>query len=191
MADGKILPYLDVPFQHGSQRILKQMKRPAATENTLARIRQWRSVCPELCIRSTFIVGFPGETDDDFRQLLDFLEQAQLDRVGCFKYSAVDGAQANHLPNPVPEQVKQERFERFMQTQEQISTARLHNKIGQTLEILIDEVEDHCAIGRSYADAPEIDGNVFLDAKDLQPGDMVTGVVQHSDAHDLWAHASV
>ena len=189
MADGKILPYLDVPFQHGSQRILKQMKRPAATENTLARIHQWRSVCPELCIRSTFIVGFPGETDDDFRQLLDFLEQAQLDRVGCFKYSAVDGAKANHLPNPVPEQVKQERFEQFMQTQERISTARLQNKIGQTLEILIDEIEDRCAIGRSYADAPEIDGNVFLDAADLQPGDMVKAMVQHSDAHDLWACA--
>lgn len=189
MADGKILPYLDVPFQHGSQRILKQMKRPAATENALTRIDEWRTVCPELCIRSTFIVGFPGETDDDFRQLLDFLEQAQLDRVGCFKYSAVDGAKANLLPDPVPEQVKQERFEQFMQTQERISTARLHNKIGQTLEILIDEVEDRCAVGRSYADAPEIDGNVLLDAKDLHPGDMVRGIVQHSDAHDLWASA--
>ena len=187
MAEGKILPYLDIPFQHGSHRILKLMKRPAVAEDTLARIKNWRDLCPDLCIRSTFIVGFPGETQQDFEQLLDFLERAQLDRVGCFKYSPVDGAAANDLPDSVPEEIKQERYEQFMQVQERISTKRLERKLGHTIDILIDELQDTCAIGRSTADAPEIDGNVYLDSTDVNPGDIVRGIVQHSDAHDLWA----
>ena len=188
MADRRILPYLDIPFQHGSRRLLKLMKRPAATDNTLARIHRWRTACPDLCIRSTFIVGFPGETDEDFKHLLDFIEQAQLDRVGCFKYSAVEGAAANRLPDPVSEEVKEERLEQFMLAQERISTNRLRDKVGKTLDILIDDVEERCAIGRSYADAPEIDGNVYLDHTDLAPGDMVKGIIHHSDTHDLWAN---
>lgn len=187
MAEGRILPYLDIPFQHGSHRILKLMKRPAVTEDTLSRIASWREICPDLCIRSTFIVGFPGETDADFSELLDFLQAAQLDRVGCFKYSPVAGATANALPNAVPEEIKDERYVRLMQVQEQISAARLKRKIGQSIDILIDEVDEHRATGRSFADAPEIDGRVFLDTTQLRSGDLVQGIVQRTDAHDLWA----
>ena len=187
MAAGKILPYLDIPLQHGSRRILKLMKRPAAAQNTLKRIAAWRAICPDLCIRSTFIVGFPGETPQDFEHLLEFLELAQLDRVGCFKYSPVDGAKANALPDPVAEELKEERYARFMQVQEHISTARLKTKIGRHIEVLVDELEDRCAVGRSVADAPEIDGHVYLNTTAVNPGDRVTAVVQHADAHDLWA----
>jgi len=163
MADGLILPYLDVPFQHASPRILKSMKRPASSENNLARIKAWREICPDITIRSTFIAGFPGETEEDFQMLLDFLEEAQLDRVGCFAYSAVDGAAANALPNQVPEEVKQERLSRFMEVQERISAAKLHHKIGTMQTVLIDEIVTDVegnieAIGRTKADAPEIDG---------------------------------
>jgi ribosomal protein S12 methylthiotransferase len=188
MAEGKILPYLDIPFQHGSPRILKDMKRPAAAENTLERIHTWRSICPDITLRSTFIVGFPGETDDDFNILLDFLEEAQLDRVGCFQYSPVDGARANNLPNHVPQELMQERWERFMELQQQISSEKLQAKIGRTIEVLIDEVDEQGAVGRSSADAPDIDGKVYLDGVvDLQPGDLVEAVVESADEYDLWA----
>ena len=188
MADGKILPYLDIPFQHGSPKILKAMKRPAHAENTLERIKTWRNICPDLTLRSTFIVGFPGETEEDFQILLDFLEEAQLDRVGCFKYSAVEGAPANAFDGQVPEEVKQERFERFMEVQARISAERLQRKIGRTLELVIDEVDEEGAIGRSHADAPEIDGMVYLNGEtELMPGDVVTAKVFQADEHDLWA----
>ena len=188
MADGKILPYLDVPFQHGSPEVLKRMKRPAAAEKSLERIMAWRTICPDITLRSTFIVGFPGETDRDFETLLDFVREAQLDRVGCFQYSPVKGAKANDLPDHVPEAVKQERWERFMALQQEISTAKLQQKIGRKIQILIDEVDAEGAIGRSHADAPEIDGKVFLDgAHDLNPGDMVEAVVTEANEYDLWA----
>ncbi|WP_107853101.1 30S ribosomal protein S12 methylthiotransferase RimO [Oceanimonas marisflavi] len=188
MRDGKILPYLDIPLQHASPRILKLMKRPGAVERTLERIRRWREICPELTIRSTFIVGFPGETEEDFQMLLDFIEQAELDRVGCFTYSPVEGARANELADPVPEEVKQERYERFMALQQQISTRRLAQKVGKTIKVLIDEVDEEGAIGRSSADAPEIDGMVYLNGETgLKPGDMVNVTVTHSDEYDLWA----
>jgi ribosomal protein S12 methylthiotransferase len=188
MAAGKILPYLDIPFQHASPRILSLMKRPAHAENTLERIRRWREICPDLTIRSTFIVGFPGETDEDFELLLDWLEEAELDRVGCFTYSAVDGAPANDLPDPVPEDVAAERLERFMNVQARISARRLARKVGRDIEVLIDEVDDEGAIGRSQADAPEIDGLVYLNGEtDLTPGQRVWARVEHSDEHDLWA----
>jgi len=188
MADGKILPYLDIPFQHASPRILKLMKRPAATENTLARIRAWRTICPDITIRSTFIAGFPGETEADFKQLLDFLDEAQLDRVGCFPYSPVEGARANDLPDPVPEEIKHERHARFMALQEKISTAKLARKVGKTMKVLVDEVKDGTAIARSSADAPEIDGLVYVEGgKNLKSGDFCEVVVTRADAHDLWA----
>lgn len=188
MAEGKVLPYLDIPLQHASPRILKLMKRPAAAERTLERIKKWREICPELVIRSTFIVGFPGETEEEFQELLDFLENAQLDRVGCFKYSDVEGAKANELPDPVSEEVKQERFERFMQVQERISAEKLQQKIGLEYQVIIDEVTSEGAVGRCYADAPEIDGNVYLtDEFDVNPGDMIWAQIVHADAHDLWA----
>jgi ribosomal protein S12 methylthiotransferase len=188
MAEGKILPYLDVPLQHGSPDVLKRMKRPAAAEKSLERIQTWRSVCPDITLRSTFIVGFPGETDKDFDILLDFIDEAQLDRVGCFQYSPVKGARANDLPNHVPEELKQERWERFMALQQEISTAKLQQKLGSTIEILIDEVDSEGAIGRSSADAPEIDGKVFLDgATDLNPGDLVEAEVTAANEYDLWA----
>lgn len=188
MAQGSILPYLDVPFQHANSRILKLMKRPASSENNLARIRKWREICPELAIRSSFIVGFPGETEAEFEELLAFLEEAQLDRVGCFAYSAVEGAAANALPNPVAEEVKEERRARFMAKQERISAARLKNKIGKNLEVMVDHATDEGAVGRSRADAPEIDGVVHLaGAEKLAPGDVVTAKVTRCDAHDLWA----
>ena len=188
MAEGKILPYLDVPLQHGSPDVLKRMKRPAAAEKSLERIQAWRSVCPDITLRSTFIVGFPGETDKDFDILLDFIDEAQLDRVGCFQYSPVKGARANDLPNHVPEELKQERWERVMALQQEISTAKLQQKLGSTIEILIDEVDSEGAIGRSAADAPEIDGKVFLDgATDLNPGDLVEAEVTAANEYDLWA----
>jgi ribosomal protein S12 methylthiotransferase len=188
MAEGKILPYLDVPFQHANPRILKAMKRPASAENNLARIRQWREICPEITLRSTFIVAFPGETEAEFEQLLEFLEEAQLDRVGCFAYSPVEGAAANALPDPVPEEVKEERRARFMAVQEKISAARLNRKIGQRMTVLVDEVQKNRAIARSSADAPEIDGVVYIgNAKNRKPGDLIEVEITGSDAHDLKA----
>jgi ribosomal protein S12 methylthiotransferase len=188
MAEGKILPYLDVPFQHGSPDVLKRMQRPAAAEKSLERIGAWRDTCPDITLRSTFIVGFPGETAADFEILLDFIREAQLDRVGCFQYSPVKGARANQLPNPIADEVKQERWERFMALQQEISAAKLQNKIGKTIEILIDEVDASGAVGRSSADAPEIDGRVFLEgATGLQAGDLVEAEVTDADEYDLWA----
>jgi ribosomal protein S12 methylthiotransferase len=193
MAEGKILPYLDIPFQHASPRILKLMKRPAHQEKTLDRIKHWREICPDLTIRSTFIVGFPGETEEDFQMLLDWLDEAQLDRVGCFEYSPVEGAPANELPDPVPDEVKKDRYERFMAKQQAISAARLQRKIGTEIEVLIDEIVEEGAVARSWADAPEIDGRVFIDAEyledfdDLQPGDSLVVEVIDADEYDMWA----
>jgi ribosomal protein S12 methylthiotransferase len=188
MAEGRVLPYLDIPFQHASPSILKAMRRPGNIENTLERIRAWRAICPDLAIRSTFITGFPGETDADFQMLLDFLEEAQLDRVGCFTYSAVDGAAANDLPGTVPEALKQERQAIFMETQADISAARLAQKMDRTLTVLVDEVTEEGALARSYADAPEIDGLVYIaDGDHLQPGDLVKVKITDADTHDLWA----
>jgi ribosomal protein S12 methylthiotransferase len=188
MAQGKILPYLDIPFQHANQRILKLMKRPASSENVLARIKQWREICPDLTLRSTFIVGFPGETEEEFEELLDFLEEAQLDRVGAFAYSPVDGAAANALPDHVPPEVQQERLARLMLLQEEISAERLKRKIGKTITVLVDEVDDDGAIARSSADAPEIDGLVYIEnGQQLSVGDFVEVKITDSDAHDLWA----
>ncbi len=188
MRDGLILPYLDIPFQHGSTATLKRMRRPAATENNLERVRKWREICPELTIRSTFIVGFPGETDQEFNELLEFLKAAQLDRVGCFQYSPVEGAAANQLADPVPEQLKQERWEIFMQTQAEISAERLQDKIGTQQQALVDAIDDGQAIARGYADAPEIDGQILVaDAGHLQPGDQVTVEIDGADEYDLYA----
>jgi ribosomal protein S12 methylthiotransferase len=186
MAEGKILPYLDVPFQHASPRILKLMKRPGNIDKTLERIRAWRRMCPDLTIRSTFIVGFPGETDAEFEELLDFLGEAQLDRVGAFAYSPVGGARANELPDPVPEELKEDRLERFMETQAAISAAKLRDKIGRRLTVLVDEVNDDAAIARSMADAPEIDGVVRIaDGSSLKAGQFVDVRVSGASAHDL------
>ena len=189
MAQGKILPYLDVPLQHASPRILKLMKRPADTENNLARIESWRKTCPDITLRSTFIVGFPGETETEFTELLDFLQAAQLDRVGCFAYSSVAGAAANALPDPVPEEVKQQRLARFMETQAKISMDKLQRKLGKTLTVLVDCVEGDTALARSSADAPEIDGVVYIieAGKALKSGDFCQVRVTRADAHDLWA----
>jgi ribosomal protein S12 methylthiotransferase len=190
MAEGKLLPYLDIPFQHASPQVLKRMKRPAAAENTLARIRSWREICPELTIRSTFIVGFPGETDADFQQLLDFLQEAQLDRVGCFQYSPVEGAAANDLSDPVPAEIKQERWDAFMQTQMHISAQRLQAKIGKQLAVIIDTADAGGAVGRGMGDAPEIDGKIMItNAADLRPGDIVKVRVEGADEYDLWGSA--
>ncbi|MBT5558292.1 MAG: radical SAM protein, partial [Proteobacteria bacterium] len=190
MADNIVLPYLDIPFQHGSPKILKAMKRPGQIEKTLDRVHAWRKQCPDLTIRSTFIVGFPGETDEDFQMLLDFQREAQLDRVGCFQYSPVDGASANKLADHVPEDVKQERHAIFMEAQAGISTQRLSSKVGKNIEVLIDQIGDDGAIGRSWADAPEIDGRVLLeDEFDHKPGDRVQAVVEEADTHDLWARS--
>lgn len=192
MAEGKILPYLDIPFQHGSPTVLKRMKRPAHAENTLARIKRWREICPELIIRSTFIVGFPGETEEEFQELLDWLKEAQLDRVGCFPYSPVEGAVANDVAEAVPEDVKLERHERFMTLAAEISAARLQRRIGQLEQVLVDEIdhENGVAIARSKADAPEIDGNVFIEgagAAQLQPGSLVQVKITDADDYDLFA----
>jgi len=188
MADGKILPYLDIPFQHGSPAVLRRMKRPAASENTLERVRRWREICPELTIRSTFIVGFPGESDEDFEVLLRFLEEAQLDRVGCFKYSPVDGARANDLDGAVPEEIKEERWHRFMQTQAEISRSRLEQRVGSKIQVIVDDVDDEGAFARSMADAPEIDGIVHIrDGQNLVVGDFADVVVENSDDYDLAA----
>ncbi len=187
MAAGKVLPYLDIPFQHASTRILKLMKRPAATQNNLERIKAWRDICPEITIRSTFIVGFPGETEQEFEQLLAFLTDAQLDRVGCFAYSPVKGAVANDLPDSVPEAVKQQRLERFMAHQSAISAAKMQQRIGSRETVLIDEVVAEGAVARSKADAPEIDGQVFIDgATQLQVGDWAEVIIEDADEHDLW-----
>ena len=189
MAGGKILPYLDIPFQHASPRVLKAMRRPANQDKVLTRLQRWRKVCPDLAVRSTFIVGFPGETDEDFEQLLSWLGDAQLDRAGCFKYEPVEGAEANALQGHVPDDVKQERWERFMQTQTEISEGKLAARVGRTLDVLIDRIDPEGAIGRSYADAPEIDGNVFLDEDDLdglKVGDLVKVEIDESSEHDLW-----
>jgi len=189
MNEGKVLPYLDIPFQHASERILKLMKRPAASGKTLDRIHAWREACPDLTLRSTFIVGFPGETETEFEELLDFLDEAQLDRVGCFPYSNVEGAAANSLPDAVPEEIKEERFARFMEKQAVISARRLEAKIGREMTVLVDEIdEEGDAIARSPGDAPEIDGVVFIeDAEGLAPGDFVNVVITDASDHDLWA----
>jgi ribosomal protein S12 methylthiotransferase len=188
MAQGRILPYLDIPFQHANQRILKLMKRPASSENVLARIKQWREICPDLTLRSTFIVGFPGETEEEFEELLDFLKEAQLDRVGAFAYSPVDGAVANALPDHIPPEVQQERLARLMLLQEEISEQRLKRKIGKTMTVLVDEVDEEGAIARSSSDAPEIDGVVYIEnGQQLNVGDFVEVKITDSDTHDLWA----
>ncbi len=188
MADGKILPYLDVPFQHASPAVLKAMRRPAHQERTAARIAAWRKTCPDLALRSTFIVGFPGETEEDFEFLLAWLKEVRINRAGCFKYEPVDGARANELPGAVPEDVKEERWHRFMAAQQEVSRALLAEKIGKTIDVIIDEVDEEGAIGRSRWDAPEIDGAVFLNGDSTsQPGEIVKVRVTHSDEHDLWA----
>lgn len=186
MAEGLVLPYLDIPLQHGSPRILRLMKRPAAAENALERIRKWREICPDITLRSTFIVGFPGETDDDFRALLDFIDEAQLDRVGCFQYSPVNGARANDLPDPVAPEVMARREHEFMQLQADISRNRLQAKIGSVQQVIIDGVGEDGAIARSFADAPEIDGQVYvLDGQHLETGDRVNVKITDADEYDL------
>lgn len=188
---GGLLPYLDIPLQHASPRVLKAMKRPAHSENTLERISKWREICPEIVIRSTFVVGFPGETEEDFVYLLDWLKEAKLDRVGCFTYSEVEGAVANDLPNPVPEEVKQQRYDRFMALQQQISAQKLQDKVGKTMKVLVDEIDraENIAICRSYADAPEIDGHVYVDEIDarVQPGQFLEVTIDEASEYDLFA----
>ena len=187
MAEGKLLPYIDMPLQHGAQSVLQRMKRPAATEKTLDRIARWRDLCPDLTIRSTFIVGYPGETEAEFETLLQFIETAQLDRVGCFQYSAVKGAAANDLPDPVPEEIKADRWEQFMALQQSISTKKLQRKVGTTQQILIDSVSDEGSTGRTQADAPEIDGVVHLpEVTEFQPGELVEAEITGADEYDLW-----
>ena len=187
MAEGKILPYLDIPFQHANKRILKLMKRPGSSDRVLERIAKWREICPELVIRSTFIVGFPGETEEEFEELLDFLEEAQLDRVGCFKYSPVEGATANDLPDHVSDEVMEDRLQRFMAVQAKISSDKLQARIGQEYLVLVDEVNELGIVGRSYMDAPEVDGKVYLsDDYDAKPGDQLWVEIIHADEHDVW-----
>ena len=189
MADGTLLPYLDIPLQHASPKILKAMKRPGSIDRTLERIKQWREICPDLTLRSTFIVGFPGETEEDFQLLLDFLKEAQLDRVGCFKFSPVEGAPATEMADQVPEDVKEERFHRFMQLQQEISANRLKQKIGKTLDVLVDEIDEDGIIGRSKADAPEVDGLVYVDnlsGINVKVGDVIKVTITNSDEYDLW-----
>ena len=192
MADNKILPYLDIPFQHASQRVLKLMKRPAAAERNLDRIQAWRSVCPDITLRSTFIVGFPGETEQEFNELLDFLQEAQLDRVGCFQYSPVNGATANELPDPVDPQVTEDRWHRFMELQSRISADRLAQKVGREMQVLVDGYDDEGnAIARSSADAPEIDGSVIIEGPgQLKAGDFASVRITASGDYDLWAEVS-
>ena len=189
MADGTLLPYLDIPLQHASPKILKAMKRPGSIDRTLERIKQWREICPDLTLRSTFIVGFPGETEEDFQLLLDFLKEAQLDRVGCFKFSPVEGAPATEMADQVLEDVKEERFHRFMQLQQEISANRLKQKIGKTLDVLVDEIDEEGIIGRSKADAPEVDGLVYVDnlsGINVKVGDVIKVTITNSDEYDLW-----
>ncbi|MBU3022990.1 30S ribosomal protein S12 methylthiotransferase RimO [Aestuariibacter sp. A3R04] len=187
MNEGRLLPYLDIPFQHASKRILKLMKRPGSAERVIERVKAWRKACPELIIRSTFIVGFPGETEDEFEELLTFIREAQLDRVGCFAYSPVEGAKANDLPDPVPEAVKQNRLTRFMAVQSEISAQRLKNRIGKEYLVVIDSIDSEGAVGRTYADAPEVDGVVHLNGVyDVKPGDRVWAEIIHADEHDVW-----
>ncbi|WP_156502631.1 radical SAM protein, partial [Oleiphilus sp. HI0067] len=189
MAEGKILPYLDIPFQHASKKVLKAMKRPAHSEKVLDRIKKWRELCPDLTIRSTFIVGFPGETEEDFKELLEFLDEAQLDRVGCFTYSPVEGAPANDLPDHVPSNVAEDRKRRFMEKQAAISARRLQRKVGTRQFVIIDEIADEGAVGRTMGDAPEIDGQVFIDgATFLDVGMIVEVEIEEADEYDLWAH---
>ena len=187
MKEQKLLPYLDVPFQHASDRLLRAMKRPAAEARTLERIHEWRRQVPNLTIRSTFIVGFPGETENDFEFLMDWLKEAELDRVGCFRYEAVDGAAANQLENAVPEELKEERWHRLMEVQQKISTKRLQEKIGQEIQVIIDEIRENEAIGRSEGDAPEIDGKVLLTGNAFNVGDIVRARVEKAGPYDLWA----
>ena len=188
MADGRVLPYLDIPFQHASPSVLKAMRRPAHREKTLARIARWREICPDLAIRSTFIVGFPGETEQDFALLLDWLSEAQLARVGCFKYEHVDGAPANDLPDHVPDAVKEERYDRLMRHQQAISAELLASRVGKTVEVIVDEASGGEAVARSAWDAPEIDGTVYLDdAAGLAPGDRLQVRIEEADEYDLWA----
>lgn len=189
MAEGLLLSYLDIPLQHASPKILKAMKRPGKIDRTLERIKQWREICPDLTLRSTFIVGFPGETEEDFQMLLDFLKEAQLDRVGCFKFSPVEGAPATEMADQVPEDVKEERFHRFMQLQQEISAERLKQKIGQTLDVIVDEIDDESIIGRTKADAPEVDGLVYIENLSGAPvkvGEFIKVTITHSDEYDLW-----
>ena len=189
MAEGLLLPYLDIPLQHASPKILKAMKRPGKIDRTLERIKRWREICPDLTLRSTFIVGFPGETEEDFQMLLDFLKEAQLDRVGCFKFSPVEGAPATEMADQVPEDVKEERFHRFMQLQQEISAERLKQKIGQTLDVIVDEIDDEGIIGRTKADAPEVDGLVYIENLSGTPvkvGEFIKVTITHSDEYDLW-----
>ena len=189
MAEGLLLPYLDIPLQHASPKILKAMKRPGKIDRTLERIKQWREICPDLTLRSTFIVGFPGETEEDFQMLLDFLKEAQLDRVGCFKFSPVEGAPATEMADQVPEDVKEERFHRFMQLQQEISAERLKQKIGRTLDVIVDEIDDEGIIGRTKADAPEVDGLVYIENLSGTPvkvGEFIKVTITHSDEYDLW-----
>ncbi|WP_421832414.1 30S ribosomal protein S12 methylthiotransferase RimO [Limnobacter sp.] len=191
MAEGKILPYLDIPFQHSHPDVLKRMKRPASGERNIERIRAWRDTCPDITLRSTFITGFPGETEDEFKHLLDFIEEAQLDRVGVFAYSPVDGAVANALDNPVPEEVKEERRARLMELQEKISLSRNEAKLGKVMQVLVDETDEEGIVARSKADAPEIDGNVFIPmpedkARQPKPGDFINVLIDDCDEHDLW-----
>jgi len=190
MAQGRLLPYLDIPFQHASPKILKAMKRPASSENVLERLAHWRDTCPEIAIRSTFIVGFPGETEREFEELLEFLEKAQLDRVGCFKYSAVEGAMANELPGQVDEDVKQDRLDLFMQVQEQISRNKLQQRVGEELMVLVDEVNEHEILARSQFDAPEVDGLVIIENNiSVNPGEFLRVKIIDSNEHDLFAEA--
>jgi ribosomal protein S12 methylthiotransferase len=186
MVEGKILPYLDIPFQHASPSVLKNMRRPAHAEKVLDRLQSWRQTCPDIAVRSTFIVGFPGETEDDFETLLDFLEEAQLDRVGAFTYSPVDGAPANALDGAVPEEVKEERLERFMELQAEISAAKLSRLIGKTMTVLVDEAGDGLSIARTHRDAPEIDGQVIIEGVELPVGEFAQVQITHADEHDLW-----
>ncbi len=191
MTEGKVLPYLDIPFQHASPEVLKQMRRPAAQDKTLARIKAWREQCPELTLRSTFIVGFPGETDADFQYLLDWLDEAQIDRVGCFKYEPVAGATSNAIENPVPEEIKTARWNALMTRQQKISAQRLKRKVGSRQQVIIDEVGPTVAKGRSKADAPQIDGNVYVSSRrPLKVGDIVTVKIESADQYDLHGSAA-
>lgn len=192
MADGKILPYLDIPLQHASPSVLKNMRRPAFQEKTLDRLEKWREICPDIAVRSTFIVGFPGETEEDFKMLLEWLDRAELNRVGCFQYENVDGARSNDLPDHVPAELKEERWHRFMEKSQEVSTRVLAKRVGRQIEVVIDEVDEEGAIGRSQWDAPEIDGCVFLNGEtELAPGDRLQVEITHSDEYDLWAEPVV